>query len=362
MFLNEVEPVKQEKEANFDVELLDEEQESDNEGNWDEDTIMSRDSDHEYKPEITQTQIDQEPNEEWSPNSRFKCKSCAKTFAKRSALTTHELSHLNLRNHTCPRKGCNSAFNVLYRLLRHMRNVHNADENEIDVVKETSREKLPVKTPEKDSKLKLKSEKTSVQCEVCLKVLSNVKYLKEHMSLQHLNDAPYVCEEKGCGKKFTDWSLLEKHQKKHEGKFEYNCTYCEKGFVQRKVLNQHLKKSHQISQEEIDEIQRTSGTCNICDCVFKSSQKLSEHRTFTHGIGDKFQCDSCGKIFFSKVVLTSHQKYHQQDFKKKKCFKCPSTFTEEKGLKTHMRRVHKMSEVAIFDIFLKQKKLKTSKF
>lgn len=355
VFLDEIEPVKQEEEANFEVELLN--RESDTEAHWD-DEVSEDESKYDAIQESDQMKAEQpsETNDlqvEWSPNSRFKCESCPKSFSKRSALSTHELSHLNLRDFTCPHTGCKSAFNVFYRLLRHMRNVHSIEEDEIEVFKEKSRKKLLEKSTMK-IKPEAVSEKIRVQCEICLKVLSNVKYLKEHMILQHLNNAPYVCDKKGCNKKFTDWSLMEKHQKKHEGKFEFKCTYCSKDFVQRKTLNQHLKKSHQISQEEIDKIQKANETCSECGLVFKNSQKLSEHKAILHQMGDKFQCDFCGKIFFSRIVLISHQKYHKSSDKKKKCLKCPSTFIEAKGLKTHMRRVHKMTEVEIFDIFMKQ--------
>lgn len=56
-----------------------------------------------------------------------------------------------------------------------------------------------------------------------------------------------------------------------------------------------------------------------------------------------FICDFCGKAYTSKAFLLSHQKYHK-GVKNKKCIKCPSMFTEDKGLRTHLRRVHKFSE------------------
>jgi KRAB domain-containing zinc finger protein len=331
--------VKQEDEAIFEEESFGDN--SINEANWDDSDPGSS------KEENTKNEPD------WSP--RFNCPTCLKSFSKQSALSTHELSHLNLRNFECTRSGCKSAFNVLSRLIRHMRNVHSAEEDEIEIVKETSRKKnLPLKLPSKEIQSKQTKEKTRVQCSICKKELSNVKYLKEHLTLQHFDNAPYVCDKKGCGKKFVDHSLYEKHAKKHDGNFEYKCKYCTKGFVQRKTLNQHLRKSHQITQDEIEQIQKLSEKCAECGLIFKTSQKLSEHRAFSHNLGSKYVCDFCGKIFFSRVVLISHQKYHQDDKNKnKKCSKCPSSFTELKGLKTHMRRVHKMSEVDIFDIFMK---------
>lgn len=129
-----------------------------------------------------------------------------------------------------------------------------------------------------------------------------------------------VCTKSGCGKKFTDRSLLKIHEKKH------------------------LKKSHQTTRKEINQ------KCAECGLIFKSSQNLSEHRAFTHGAGDIFCCDYCGKLFFSRVMLMSHQKCHKV-VKKNKCSICSLEFIDKYRLKTHLRRVHKMNENEIFEIF-----------
>lgn len=122
--------------------------------------------------------------------------------------------------------------------------------------------------------------------------------------------------------------------------------------MERKIFNSHLRKTHQISQSEIDTMnwmQSTNGyevmdkKCKDCGQEFKAPHKLFEHRALEHGEGQRFICDFCGRVFTSKAFLLSHQKYHK-GVKKKKCFKCPSIFTEEKGLRTHLRRVHKMSD------------------
>lgn len=286
--------------------------------------------------------------EEWANDNRFKCTNCPKSFAKNSALRNHQMTHSNQRDFECSRPGCKSAFNVLCRLIRHLRNVHQADEDEIKTVR-----KVNVRlTPEKPKASPVLSESATVQCDVCLKVLSNVKYLKEHMMLQHLNNAPHSCDHKGCKKKFTNWSLLEKHKKKHEGIFDFKCKYCGKEYVQRKVLHQHLRQSHQIAKEEIDKMVRENTFCSKCNLAFKTTQQFSEHQALEHGTGDKFICDMCAKVFLSRIKLVSHQKYHREE-KKVLCTSCPSSFTEERGLKTHLRRVHKLTVLQIYEFFMK---------
>lgn len=94
--------------------------------------------------------------------------------------------------------------------------------------------------------------------------------------------------------------------------------------------------------------------CQDCGLEFKVHHKLIEHRALKHGQGQTFICDMCGKVFTSKILLMNHQKYHK-GVKNRKCFKCPSIFTEDKGLRTHLRRVHKMSEQELLTLQMEGK-------
>lgn len=344
--------MKQERTLNIETLM-----ESDDERNWEQfETIANDDDDNPDEDDAEKFSIDKKEEEEFNDSryerrekNLFNCKLCSKSFLKRSTLKIHEASHENRRDFTCTRDECSSAFNILPRLIRHLRNVHSADEDEIVAVRNDKQKELPAKEP-KPAPSSRASDQTRVQCEVCSKVVASVKYLREHMTLQHLGDAPYRCDKRGCGKKFIDWSLMQKHRRKHEGKFDFKCEYCGKGYVQRKTLNQHLRGSHQISKEEIEAMNKTNNICIECDKTFNTTEKLYEHRALQHGTGEKYICDMCAKIFVSRVKLISHQKYHR-DEKKNKCKICPSLFTEDKGLKTHLRRVHKLTEAEIYEMF-----------
>lgn len=304
-------------------------------------------------PENTQTfeQSSREDDDQVlrEPSNRFECGQCFKTFPKRSVLLIHEAAHNNLRNFPCPRTGCTSAFNIITRLMRHMRSVHKCNEDEISMLRHTHRNN-PSVSKVKSPIVSRKTESPRVQCNICNKSLSNVKYLKEHIMLRHSKNAPYQCDVKSCGRKFIEWSLFERHQKSHEGIFDYICEFCGKGFVQRNVLNKHLQNSHQLSKEQISALNKKSCICSLCNLSFNTPEKLSEHRVMDHQIGDRFICDMCGKAFVSRVKMISHQKYHQ-DEKKMQCKMCPSNFFAEKGLKTHLRRVHSLSEAELYKAF-----------
>lgn len=237
------------------------------------------DDDESYNPENDEDEAE-----------AFECTQCPKTFKKRNHLVSHQASHENLRLYQCNRSGCNSAFNVAARLIRHLRNVHQAEDEEVAEAKDLTRDLKP----QKIHKVKEKVPPGKVQCEICNKILSNTRYLKEHMTLQHLKTTKYVCKELGCKKRFKILSLLEKHMRKHSGLVDFVCKFCGKGYVQRKVFNQHLRKSHQISQEEIDQLRWSVDGCEVrdnkckdCNEEFKSPHKLFDHRALMHGDGQR---------------------------------------------------------------------------
>lgn len=252
-----------------------------------EDDDEEDDIEEDYNPPESDDESYNPENEEETAEA-FECTQCPKTFKKRNHLISHQASHENLRLYTCTRSGCNSAFNVAARLIRHLRNVHQAEDEEVADAKDIARDLKP----QKIFKIKEKVPPGKVQCDICHKILSNARYLKEHMTLQHLKTTKYVCKELGCKKRFKILSLLEKHMKKHSGLVDFVCKFCGKGYVQRKVFNQHLRKSHQISQKEIDRLrwsvngcEVTDNKCKDCNLEFRTPHKLFDHRALLHGDG-----------------------------------------------------------------------------
>ncbi|CAG9810183.1 unnamed protein product [Chironomus riparius] len=101
------------------------------EGTHDDDFGQYEDINPPMSDDDESTTNDNDPDFENS-SARFECDECSKAFSKRSRLVAHKAEHRNERLYSCPRPGCNSAFNVPHRLTRHLRNVHDADEEEIN--------------------------------------------------------------------------------------------------------------------------------------------------------------------------------------------------------------------------------------
>ena len=58
------------------------------------------------------------------------------------------------------------------------------------------------------------AENKRYQCQICEKVLSSSQNLREH-GLLHSKILPFVCKEKGCGKRFRHGSQFSAHKRIH---------------------------------------------------------------------------------------------------------------------------------------------------
>lgn len=220
---------------------------------------------------------------------RFNCHICNKNFKKASVLKNHLNSHNNIRHFKCNYEGCLSDFVTINGLNRHMRKVHHADETEVVNMRNfyIDKEKAQKKPFPKIRQNRLTM---SVYCEICKKVLASAKYLQEHMALQHDNNAPHQCTI--CDKRYVSIALLEKHQKYHNGQRDFKCKYCHKSYVERKSYNQHLRKSHQCTAEEIEALKwdasgsQSGNKCTECHKVFETPKRMQEHKATIHGLGN----------------------------------------------------------------------------
>uniref|UniRef100_A0A182VRP9 Protein krueppel n=1 Tax=Anopheles minimus TaxID=112268 RepID=A0A182VRP9_9DIPT len=138
-----------------------------------------------------------------------------------------------------------------------------------------------------------------------------------------------------CEKTFLRRSNLVDHLRLHAQIKMYECDYCDKSFVQSGNLKSHLR-TH-TAEKPFD--------CNICGKAFTQSSSLKTHM-LTHTNVKPFACDVCDKGFTSSSDLAKHKRTHS-GLKPYQCIICLNRlFTQKVHLRNHLIRIHPASNVA----------------
>ncbi|XP_060597196.1 uncharacterized protein LOC132751100 isoform X2 [Ruditapes philippinarum] len=90
---------------------------------------------------------------------------------------------------------------------------------------------------------------------------------------------------------------------------------------------------------KLDRDGKESYDCKFCGAVYYTYKGLIKHESEVHD-GDKLESPQSVKYSHSGRMITKSKKLSEQIH----CDKCNKTFLEEKGLKQHIMRVHKMEE------------------
>ncbi|XP_037724344.1 uncharacterized protein LOC119556327 [Drosophila subpulchrella] len=114
---------------------------------------------------------------------------------------------------------------------------------------------------------------------------------------------PYGCEV--CRRSFATPGHLNAHRIVHQDERErcYKCDYpqCNKSFVARNSLFEHLKQHY--SNEEFK--------CDICGKTFKSTKNLQNHKQI-HDKVKRYVCQICGSAFAQAAGLYLHKRRHNR--------------------------------------------------
>ncbi|KAH8304535.1 hypothetical protein KR059_011813 [Drosophila kikkawai] len=114
---------------------------------------------------------------------------------------------------------------------------------------------------------------------------------------------PYGCEV--CHRSFATPGHLNAHRIVHQDERErcYKCDYpqCNKSFVARNSLFEHLKQHY--SNEEFK--------CDICGKTFKSTKNLQNHKQI-HDKVKRYVCQICGSAFAQAAGLYLHKRRHNR--------------------------------------------------
>ena len=151
-------------------------------------------------------------------------------------------------------------------------------------------DKIAKKATVKDLNLELK-----VLCEKVIKL--EEKVVEKDMKLKELKIAVKVNEEKIIK---MEKMLFASEAKKRSVDVRIDCKDCGKCFQYKKDLTDHIKKSHGRIYN-----------CSICEKSFLESWKLELHSK-THEEIVPFKCETCKKHFYSKWRLKKHEVSHDK--------------------------------------------------
>ncbi|XP_040179344.1 zinc finger protein 436-like isoform X3 [Rana temporaria] len=186
---------------------------------------------------------------------------------------------------------------------------------------------IPLRTTNKRARThKSTSEKMSLSCEVCGKLLGSKRTLDKHLQI-HTGERPHACDE--CDKRFSCQSHLDAHMRTHIGERPYKCNQCSRRFFN----HQHLVLHQVVHTGE------KPYSCPVCGKGFTRQSSVVKHSGI-HAEQKPFVCSECGKSYCQYASLVVHQRQHsgEKPFVCKYCdqaFPCKDTMLNHQG--THTR-------------------------
>ncbi|KAG4071036.1 hypothetical protein HA402_001473 [Bradysia odoriphaga] len=225
-----------------------------------------------------------------------RCEQCGKKCKDRQTLKSHEKTHvpLNLRGHKC--NSCSKYFGSAQILKLHVREVHTVSSETFtcDHCDRIYRSKFKLETHLRH----VHRPSGNDVCEICGRTFKHMESLKNHKELEHSTTPPAKVQCDICG---TWVKHLRHHLKTHEDMQDakvLSCPICKKKVKGKRLLGMHMQGSHAEKKHQ----------CTYCDKAFRIRKILQEHIAALHTGAYLYNCQYCDRTFKSSANMYSHRK------------------------------------------------------
>ncbi|XP_063533766.1 zinc finger protein 1 homolog [Cydia strobilella] len=170
---------------------------------------------------------------------------------------------------------------------------------------------------------KSKDERKKLKCKACPKQFVSRGGRRRHFIVHHLG------RKSKCDICNGEYVNLDTHIKQVHKKEElrFVCVTCERRFVSRPVLDEHMNTHAGIVDKQF--------ACDLCPKKYAIKKCLGDHIKRTHEQKRNYQCEYCTKRFFAKTDFINHLRMHTKE-RPFECAECGKTFTWRRGLVLHM--------------------------
>ncbi|CRK99782.1 CLUMA_CG013090, isoform A [Clunio marinus] len=200
------------------------------------------------------------------------------------------------------------------------------------------------------------------KCKLCPSTFKEKRYFQSHFETVHGKKRNLKCGIDGCNEMFIYRAQrLRHHRLKHPEIYEesdndesFQCQICDLLFEDSKDLNDHLKKDHELNDDD-----ENSRTCDICVPIksFNNGEDLINHVHSFHSDKRTYNCEQISESFplerhindvhnnlceFSDNdgTINHDEKNKKSNKSERTCKVCMKVFKKVKYLELHFSSVH----------------------
>ncbi|XP_065358027.1 transcription factor grauzone-like [Calliphora vicina] len=263
-------------------------------------------------------------------NERGYALCCNRKYYTRTELIDHIKWHINPEHFKC--KYCDKILSSRVCLKLHIKNVHDQMSIECDICGKSLANVYSLKT---HKLLHVVKDNERIPCTHCDKSFVSKQFLDNHISNVHLKKYHKICDL--CGVSILEKQRFKRHMLEHQGKPlpKVSCEVCGRLLSDVKCLKRHMNSHHPPEgvKTEID--------CPICKKMFANRTSLKNHIKVVHENSCESKCTMCEKTFKRPDALKDHMAKHIGK-PLHACGWCPKSFYSNGQMHAHRKSVHPM--------------------